>query len=172
MGQFENGGAKSFVDVIRDAVRQELSDRDSTAVCVVESVNENGTLNLYVLPDRQKIVRNIVNQCRYNFNPGDTALLYLINNRLSNSFVVAKYNVTNESSVIDDYLSTKSRNPVENRVITQALAELERSIGSGGGGGEWHGQIDPFPTEGSTNPVSSGGVYASLPVVLDCSTNS
>lgn len=84
--------AQGFVDVVRDAVRQELLERDSTAIAIVESVNPDGTLNLYVLPDTQTTVRNIINQCRYDFNSGDTALLYLIGNRLSNSFVIAKYN--------------------------------------------------------------------------------
>lgn len=88
----ETREAGDFVNVVRDIVRQELATRDSTAVAVVESVNQDGTLNLYVLPDTQRVVRNIINQCRYDFSPGDTALLYLIGNRLSNSFVIAKYN--------------------------------------------------------------------------------
>jgi len=92
MNKNNTGEAKDFVEVVRDVMRQELNNRDSTAICIVESVNGDGTLNLYVLPDRQTVVRNIINQCRYNFNAGDTALLYLIGNRLSNSFVIAKYN--------------------------------------------------------------------------------
>ena len=84
--------AKSFVDIIRNAIRQELDTRDSTAVCVVQSVNADGTLNLYVLPDRQTVITNVTNQCRFDFTAGDSALLYLIGNRLSNSFVIAKYN--------------------------------------------------------------------------------
>lgn len=88
----ETGEAKGLVDIIRDVIRQELDRRDSTAIAVVESVNSDGTLNLFVLPDTQTIISNIVNQCRFNFKAGDTALLYLIGNRLSNSFVIAKYN--------------------------------------------------------------------------------
>ena len=84
--------AKSFVDIIRNAIRQELDTRDSTAVCVVQSVKADGTLNLYVLPDRQTVITNVTNQCRFDFTAGDSALLYLIGNRLSNSFVIAKYN--------------------------------------------------------------------------------
>lgn len=87
-----NGDAKDFIEIVRDVIRQENNNRDSTVVCAVESVNDDGTLNLYVLPDKQSIIRNIINQCRYDFKAGDTALLYLIGNRLSNSFVIAKYN--------------------------------------------------------------------------------
>lgn len=84
--------ASSFVEVIRSIIRQELENKDQTAICVVESANQDGTLNLYVLPDRQNVIKNVVNQCRFNFGPGDTALLFKVDNRLSNSFVVAKYN--------------------------------------------------------------------------------
>lgn len=171
MGKPEIGEAKGFIDVIRDAIHQELSERDSTAVCIVESVNSDSTLNLYILPDRQSIIKNVTNQCRYSFKPGDTALLYLINNRPSNSFVVAKYNATGSGAAVDDFLSLESTNPVQNRVIARALAEMPRNTG-GGGGGYNPGPIDNFPTEGSTNLVTSGGVYAALPVVLDYSTNS
>lgn len=88
----ENSAATGLVDIIRGIISQEIAKTDSTAICMVESVNSDGTLNLYVLPDRQNIIRNIINQCRYNFTSGDSALLYLIGNKLSNSFVIAKYN--------------------------------------------------------------------------------
>jgi hypothetical protein len=91
--------AADFVSVVYDIVNQKLANRDTTAVAIVESVNTDGTLNLYVLPDTQTAVRNITNQCRFNFNPGDTALLYLIGNRLSNSFVIAKYNAKQSDSL-------------------------------------------------------------------------
>ena len=132
MGKSENGEAKDFVEVMRDVIRQELSNRDTTAVCIVESVNGDGTLNLYVLPDRQSVVRNIINQCRYDFNVGDTALLYLINNRLSNSFVIAKYNGKN-TDAIDNCLSAKSLRPVQNKVITDALNAKQNKLIEGDG---------------------------------------
>lgn len=84
--------ASGLVELVRETIRQEMSSRDSTAICVVESVNVDGTLNLFVLPDKQTTIKNIINQCRFDFNIGDTALLYLVNGRLSNSFVIAKYN--------------------------------------------------------------------------------
>ena len=88
----ERKDATDFVDIVRTIIRQELEDRNNTAICIVESVNQDETLNLYVLPDRQNVIKNVVNQCRFNFRAGDTALLFKVDNRLSNSFVVAKYN--------------------------------------------------------------------------------
>ena len=90
--------AGEFIELVRETIRQELSAKDSTAICIVESVNTDGTLNLFVLPDKQTSIKNITNQCRFDFKAGDTALLYLIGNRLSNSFVIAKYN----SNIRDD----------------------------------------------------------------------
>ena len=84
--------AGELIELIRETIRQELSQKDRTVVCMVENVNPDGTLNLFVLPDKQTSIKNITNQCRFDFKPGDTALLYLIGNRLSNSFVIAKYN--------------------------------------------------------------------------------
>ena len=84
--------AGEFVELTREEIREYLSTKDSTAICIVESVNTDGTLNLFVLPDKQTSIKNITNQCRFDFKAGDTALLYLIGNRLSNSFVIAKYN--------------------------------------------------------------------------------
>lgn len=84
--------AAGLVDIIRDIVDQKLNERDQTVTCMVESVNENGTLNVFVLPDMQTVVSNIINESRYDFKPGDYALLYLIKGRASNSFVVCKYN--------------------------------------------------------------------------------
>ena len=84
--------AGELIELVRETIRQELSAKDSTAICIVESINTDGTLNLFVLPDKQTSIKNIINQCRFDFKAGDTALLYLIGNRLSNSFVIAKYN--------------------------------------------------------------------------------
>ena len=81
--------AGELIELVRETIRQELSAKDSTAICVVESVNTDGTLNLFVLPDKQTSIKNITNQCRFDFKAGDTALLYLIGNRMSNSFVIA-----------------------------------------------------------------------------------
>ena len=130
MNKQKRGEAKDFVEIMRDTIRQVLDDRDSTAICLVESVNPNETLNLFVLPDKQTVIRNIINQCKYKFKPGDTALLYLVNNRLSNSFVIAKYNAdAGWSSVndlkIDNFLSSVSENAVQNKVIYNALQTIE-----------------------------------------------
>lgn len=95
---------KQFVEAIRETIRQEVSKMSSDAVCEIESVNDDGTLNVYLLPDKTNIIRKIINQTRYNFNRGDYALLYLIKNRVSDSFVIAKYSPAAEDDIAN-YIS-------------------------------------------------------------------
>lgn len=94
--------AKDFLSVIRDIIEQQIKDLSTDAVCEIESVNEDGTLNVFVLPDKQTILKNIINESRYNFKRGDNALLYKIHNRLSDSFVIAKFRPKQEDAVISE----------------------------------------------------------------------
>ena len=96
--------AKSFLTVMRKMVEQQTDTMSSDAVCEIESVNEDGTLNIYILPDRTAVVRNIINESRYNFKRGDNALLYKIHNQLSDSFVIAKF----RPSLTDDPSSAQT----------------------------------------------------------------
>lgn len=96
--------AKSFLTVMRKMVEQQTDTMSSDAVCEIESVNEDGTLNIYILPDRTAVVRNIINESRYNFKRGDNALLYKIHNQLSDSFVIAKF----RPSLTDDPSSVQT----------------------------------------------------------------
>ena len=86
-----NSDAQAFVKLVREIVEQQLSERSTDAVAEVESVNTDGTLNLYVLPDRRNVVHSIKNESKYTFKAGDVCLLYLIRNKLSNSFVITRY---------------------------------------------------------------------------------
>lgn len=79
-----------FLSAIRAIIEQQTKDMSSDAVCEISEVNEDGTLNIFILPDKQTVLRNIVNASKFEFKPGDTALLYKIKNRLSNSFVITK----------------------------------------------------------------------------------
>ena len=96
--------AKSFLTVMRKMVEQQTDTMSSDVVCEIESVNEDGTLNIYVLPDRETVVRNVINESRYNFRRGDNALLYKIHNKLSDSFIIAKF----RPSLMDDPSSAQT----------------------------------------------------------------
>ena len=52
---------------------------------------------------------------------------------------------------IDDALSETSENPVQNKVVTKALADKQDTL-----------TFDSVPTKDSENPVTSGGLYVVL----------
>ena len=149
--------AKDFLSVTRDIIEQQIRDRSTDAVCEIESVNEDGTLNIFVLPDKQTILKNIINESRYNFKRGDNALLYKIHNRLSDSFVVAKFRPKQE----DAGISEKS---VQN-LIDNALQNYQGGSGGGVSGGIQgppgpqgvQGEIGPTGPTGATGEVGSIG---------------
>ena len=139
--------AKDFLSVIRDIIEQQIKDLSTDAVCEIESVNEDGTLNVFVLPDKQTILKNIINESRYNFKRGDNALLYKVHNRLSDSFVVAKFRPKQE----DAGISEKS---VQN-LIDNALQNYQG--GSGGGPGGIQGLPGPQGIQGAVGPTGPQG---------------
>lgn len=139
--------AKDFLSVIRDIIEQQIKDLSTDAVCEIESVNEDGTLNVFVLPDKQTILKNIINESRYNFKRGDSALLYKVHNRLSDSFVVAKFRPKQE----DAGISEKS---VQN-LIDNALQNYQG--GSGGGPGGIQGSPGPQGIQGAVGPTGPQG---------------
>lgn len=140
--------AKDFLSVTRDIIEQQIRDRSTDAVCEIESVNEDGTLNVFVLPDKQTILRNIINESRYNFKRGDNALLYKIHNRLSDSFVVAKFRPKQE----DAGISEKS---VQN-LIDNALQNYQGGSGGGVSGGI-QGPPGPQGIQGEIGPTGPTG---------------
>ena len=136
--------AKDFLSVTRDIIEQQIRDRSTDAVCEIESVNEDGTLNVFVLPDKQTILKNIINESRYNFKRGDNALLYKIHNRLSDSFVVAKFRPKQEDAGI-------SERSVQN-LIDNVLQNYQ-----GGSGGGIQGPPGPQGLQGEVGPTGPIG---------------
>ena len=136
--------AKDFLSVTRDIIEQQIRDRSTDAVCEIESVNEDGTLNVFILPDKQTILKNIINESRYNFKRGDNALLYKIHNRLSDSFVVAKFRPKKE----DAGISEKS---------VRSLIDNAPQNYQGGSGGGIQGPPGPQGIQGPPGPQGIQG---------------
>lgn len=144
--------AKDFLSVTRDIIEQQIKDRSTDAVCEIESVNEDGTLNVFVLPDKQTILKNIINESRYNFKRGDSALLYKIHNRLSDSFVIAKFRPRQEDTGI-------SKKAVQN-LIDNALQNYQGGS-SGGTSGGIQGPPGPQGVQGPIGPTGEKGEVGS-----------
>ena len=82
--------SEQLVNLIRDMIKEEISKKDSSVICKIESVNLNGTVNISLLSDPTTIIPNVKNTSQYEFAAGDYGVLYKIENKLSNSFIFSK----------------------------------------------------------------------------------
>ena len=140
---------RAIVDATKTIVKQQINKMSTDAVCEIESVNDDGTLNVFVLPDRNNILKNIINESKYNFQKGDNALLYLIRNNLSNSFIVAKFNpkTTDAVSGADMRQIQYMINTAVNNISLPSSSQT--TVVSGG--------IGPTGPEGPTGPAGPEG---------------
>lgn len=83
--------AQQLLDLIKNIVTDAISKTDSSCVCYINSKNEDGTYNVFLLPDMSTVIRNIRNESKYEFEQGDYALLYKIRGQVSNSFIMARW---------------------------------------------------------------------------------
>ena len=145
--------ATGFVDVVRKMIKQEVEKQDTTKVAVVEGVNSDNTLNVYLPPDRDTVFYNIVNESNYVFQPGDSAVLYAIGNDIANSFVIAKYNAKGNGAIL--------LFGAGDTVGGGASSPGGASGGSGGGGGS-AGPTGPAGATGPTGPTGPTGATGSV----------
>lgn len=85
--------AGNLVGLIREIVREELKRMDKASICRVSSVNVDGTVNLFILPDTSTVIPNILNCSNQQLKSDDIVVLFKISNSISNSFIIAKYGV-------------------------------------------------------------------------------
>ena len=90
-----NDSATQLVQLIREIVREELKDKDSTALFIVRQKNSNETYNISIYPDLDTVFYNIPNASKYDFDVGDMGVLYKLNNKPNNSFIINKFNYYN-----------------------------------------------------------------------------
>lgn len=117
--------ANGFLNIIRSLIKEEQNKQDRVEICQIDSVNEDGTVNIKMLSDFEsvRIIPNISNQSIYDFKSGDFAVVYMIQNQLSNAFIIAKCGPTNES------LRTSSSSDASETVIQNITYQ------TGGSGG-------------------------------------
>ena len=80
--------AEPLVDLIREIVREEVKKQDNTVPCIVNSVNDDGTVNLCILPDLDPVVSRILNPNQIDCREGVTVLLYNVKNQINKSFII------------------------------------------------------------------------------------
>lgn len=87
--------AEQLVNLIREIVRDETQKLDKTVPCLVDSIMDNGNVNVLILPDLDTVIPNVSNPNGIKCEKGDMVLLYKIRNQINNSFVLMNYNSKN-----------------------------------------------------------------------------
>lgn len=83
--------AEGFVTIVRQMVAEELNKMDRVIPCTVIVYNkQQDILDIALLTDISTIIRGVRNFSKFEFNSGDIAYVYLIQNRLSDSFIIGK----------------------------------------------------------------------------------
>ena len=132
--------AKLFVEEIRRIIDQHLSKVSKEKICEIESINDDGTLNVYLDNDDSNVIHNVINESRYNFKRGDRGYIYLIGGSLSNAFVFAKC-----SPKRSDEPSSANDLAIEN--IEMQINKLANYGGSSSGGGVVNVHAEEYDVE-------------------------
>lgn len=87
--------SEQFLTIIKNLIDQKTKQLDCTKTCIVDSVNDDGTVNIFLPPDMSTRISNIQNYSNCNFRNNDVAVLYCIRGEVSNSFIIAKVQQNN-----------------------------------------------------------------------------
>lgn len=84
---------KEFKGVIEDIVDARISKKGITKFvsAVVKTVNSNGSVDVYLPPDTEKIVSGVLNKTGENLSVGDSVELCTKNGKTSNAWVSVKH---------------------------------------------------------------------------------
>ena len=87
----DNNLVLQFLTQINDAIDYKLSGLSQIKSAIIHSVNQNGTVNLYIPPNRT-VYHNIQNQSIYrNLQPGDNVKIIVENGSLSSMWVIGGF---------------------------------------------------------------------------------
>lgn len=113
--------ANEFLSLIRETIDQQLSTRSHDAVGVVRSVNNDGSLDMTFPPDNSTVIHGVPNQTRYNFSKGDMALVYIVQNKLQDAFVIGKYRARASDDIYADLLKKIEDNSSAERAVSEII---------------------------------------------------
>lgn len=94
-----NRYADEMLSKIDQCVKQRLQKISDLETAVVESVNSNGTVNIFFPPNKENIFTNINNQTPFTLNPGDSVEVMKKFGSWSNCWIIAKHGSTNATGV-------------------------------------------------------------------------
>ena len=84
---------KQFKDVIEDITQVKINNQGITKFvsAIVKTVNADGSVSVYIPPDTQKVISNVLNKTGETLNVGDSVELCTKNGKTNNAWVSTKH---------------------------------------------------------------------------------
>lgn len=89
-----NRYADDMLNKIEACVQERMKKMPSLETAVVDSVNTDGTINVYFPPNRDSIFTRISNQTPFSLAPNDTVEIMKKGGSWSNCWIIAKHGAT------------------------------------------------------------------------------
>lgn len=129
----QNGGTvNEYADVMLNRIKTIVEDVIKRSIkldsAIVESVNENGTVNIYFPPDADKVFTRISNQTPYNLVVGDNVEVLLKNGSYSNCWVVAKHNAGKIQDIPDNLSKDLTVTQIKIKELEGQITQLQETL--------------------------------------------
>ena len=122
-----------FKAVIEDIVDAEIKNAGITTyiAAIVQKINDDGTVDCYLPPDKNNLVTGIFNRCGVILYVGDSVEIATKNGSLTNAWVFVKHgtNIIGYQKDIESFGTSVVLKVANGRLTTTALAQ-DASLGN------------------------------------------
>ena len=118
-----NSCADSMLNRIIECFKDSLKGIPQIKSAVIDSINEDGSINIFFPPNETKLFTRISNQSPFILSPGDGVEIMLKNGSFDNCWIIAKHGVTRadmntqQNKVSNDTLKNTSSNIDPSQVV-------------------------------------------------------
>ena len=112
-----NSCADSMLNRITECFKDSLKGLPQIKSAVIDSINEDGSINIFFPPNETKLFTRISNQSPFVLSPGDGVEILLKNGSFDNCWVIAKHGITRADM-----------NTQQNKISTNASKNTEQDI--------------------------------------------
>lgn len=112
-----NSCADNMLNRITECFKDSLKGLPQIKSAVIDSINEDGSINIFFPPNETKLFTRISNQSPFTLEPGDGVEIMLKNGSFDNCWVIAKHGITRADM-----------NTQQNKISTNASKNTEQDI--------------------------------------------
>lgn len=128
----QSGTINEYADVMLGRIKTIVEDTIKKSIkldsAIIESVNEDGTVDIYFPPDIDKVFTRISNQTPYNLQIGDNVEVLLKNGSYSNCWVVAKHSAGKIQDIPDNLSKDLTVTQIKIKELEGQITQLEETL--------------------------------------------